>query len=77
MAKQSAKDRAQRLRAGCCPIHGTPMPQVGTDVIDGKPVSVVGCPRKDCTVQATQAEHDGGATLLPAWSHLLTPVPVL
>lgn len=36
MAKQTAKDRAQRLTKGCCPIHGLAMTQVGNTVVENK-----------------------------------------
>lgn len=76
MSKQTAKDRAQRLRDGCCPIHGLPMGQEGNDVIDGRHAYIVGCPRKDCDVRASQFAIDGEATLLPGHAHLLGPTPV-
>lgn len=76
MAKQSARDRALRLSQGCCPIHGTPMTQIGNDEIDGQHVYVVACPRNDCDVQATQVDAGGAAVLDPAWAHLVGPVLV-
>lgn len=52
------------------------MPQVGNDEVNGRSVYIVGCPRKDCPVQATVIDANGEATLLPAWSHLLAPALV-
>ncbi|HXM35617.1 MAG TPA: hypothetical protein VN920_10550 [Pyrinomonadaceae bacterium] len=69
-AKQSVADRLKRLEEGRCPIHGLVMTQVGnTD--DGRHLFIVACPRKDCSVQATEAKPFGEATLLPAFSHLI------
>ncbi len=75
-AQQSAREHTRRLSEGCCPIHGTPMPQIGNDVIDGQHVYVVGCPRKDCDVQATETEPYGPATLRSEWVHLIQPTLV-
>ncbi|MFL9911884.1 hypothetical protein [Paraburkholderia sp. RL17-337-BIB-A] len=68
-AKQSAADRLKRLDEGRCPIHGLDMTQVGL-ANDGR-LFIVACPRKDCSVQATEARPFGEATLLPAFSHLI------
>lgn len=75
-AKQTAKDRVGRLSEGRCPIHGTPMPQIDCDVVDGSHVYVVACPRKDCDIEATQTEAGGPSTLRTAWLYLVQPTPV-
>lgn len=74
MAKQTAKDRAQRLAKGCCPIHGLAMTPVGNAVENGEHLFVAGCPRRDCKVQGTTPEPFGPVKLLPAFQHLLGPV---
>jgi len=52
------------------------MPQIGNDVIDGAHVYIVGCPRGDCEVMASQFDADGEATLLPQYAHLIGPTAV-
>jgi hypothetical protein len=66
MTKQLPTDRARRLKAGRCPIHGVFMTQVGAD----RRGLIAECPRRDCQVRAV--EGDDGFTLLPEWEHLLT-----
>lgn len=73
MAKQTVNDRLRRLRAGCCPVHGIRMPQEGNDLINGQHIYIVGCPRRDCEVRASQIEAYGEATLLPRYAHLIGP----
>jgi hypothetical protein len=67
--KQQTQHRAERLHDGRCPIHGLTMLQV--DLTDDGCVFVVECPRKDCSIRATELEPFGPATLLPKHSHLL------
>lgn len=58
MAKQSARDRANRLRSGCCPLHGLAMSQVGLTGDEARPF-LVECTRKDCDIRGTSAEPYG------------------
>ncbi len=75
--QQSPDDRLRRLNQGCCPIHGIWMPQVDRwqerigGALDGAQVTIVECPRKDCSVQAFAASVDGPWELLPDFQHLL------
>lgn len=65
MARQSAKDQAERLSKGCCPIHGIDMPQIGL-VDDGSEQHwLVECPRRDCEMKGTSVEPSGPVDLLP------------
>jgi hypothetical protein len=67
--KQQTKHREERLQDGRCPVHGLTMSQVG--LTDDGLVFIVGCPRKDCSIKATELVPFGPATLLPEHSHLL------
>lgn len=71
MAKQTPADRLSRLADGRCPIHGLPMYQVGSAVVDEKTRFVAECTRADCNVQATTHEPFGPAVLLPEFEYLL------
>lgn len=71
-AKQSVPDRLARLADGRCPLHGTAMPQVGNRIINGAVHAVVACPREDCNVQATMANHRARAVLTAEFDHLVT-----
>lgn len=73
MAKQSARDRAQRLAEGNCPIHGIGMPQVGLHGEGAAVRFLVGCPRKDCSILGTALEAGGPVELLQEYAHLLGP----
>lgn len=74
MAKQSASERRRRLLAGCCPVHGMGMGQVGLWSQNGVVVGyLVECCRKDCDVQAIQERIDGPLQLAPKYRHLLAP----
>lgn len=72
MAKQSARDRANRLRSGCCPLHGLAMSQVGLTGDEARPF-LVECTRKDCDIRGTSAEPYGEVFLLDDFRHLLGP----
>lgn len=74
MAMQGAGDRLKRLTEGRCPIHGISMPQVGNDVLEGRPVYIVRCPRRDCGVMASRLDGNSEASLLPRYAHLLLPL---
>jgi hypothetical protein len=69
MAKQSASERAFRLEGGNCPVHGSPMTQVGLD--DDRTGYLVACTRKDCDIQGTAKIPYGPVTLLRSFEHLL------
>lgn len=75
--QQSAADRRKRLGEGRCPVHGIFMPQVGGwsrrvgGALDGKQVTIVECPRRDCSIQAYAAAPDGPWELLPEHDWLL------
>lgn len=71
MAKQSPQDRLHRLSDGRCPIHGTPMPQVGNTIQGDKHLYLVACPRRDCDIKATSESSFGPCDLLPEFEHLL------
>jgi hypothetical protein len=74
MAKQSASDRRRRFLAGCCPIHGMGMGQVGLWRQKGQVVGyLVGCCRSDCEVQAIQEQADGPLRLTPRFRYLVEP----
>lgn len=74
MVKQSAKDRAERLKKGCCPVHGITMCQVGlTELVKGNQLFIAECPRKDCNIQGTTSEPFGPLTLTADSQHLLGP----
>jgi hypothetical protein len=47
-----------RLRDGRCPVHGLPMPQIGRWHYPrkDKAFTIVGCPRRDCSVIAKARE---------------------
>lgn len=52
MKGQNPDAQAERLRAGCCPVHGLRMTQI-TAWSDGDDSwCYVGCPRKDCDIAA-------------------------
>jgi hypothetical protein len=74
VAKQSASDRRRRLLAGCCPVHGMGMGQVGVWSQNGVKGSLVECFRKDCQVQAIQERNDGPLQLTPRYRHLMAPI---
>lgn len=77
MKKQSNLDRIKRLKEGRCPIHGTPMTQIGLEDIlmpcghweFGR--YVVGCGRKDCEIKAYEEEPFKDAVLLPEFQYLI------
>ena len=85
MAKQSPADRLFRLSEGRCPVHGYWMPQVDgwyysdtgeryywpEDAEDMGMYTIVGCPRKDCGIQAIAFSLDGPWELLEEWEHLV------
>ena len=49
MKGQSEEAKAERLKNGCCPVHGVPMSQItGWE----KDWCFVGCPRRDCDIAA-------------------------
>ncbi|MNR56650.1 hypothetical protein D3C85_1772630 [compost metagenome] len=73
MAKQSASVPHSRLLAGCCPVHGMGMGQVGVWRQNGVEGYLVECFRKDCQVQAIQERIDGPLQLTPRFRHLLAP----
>jgi hypothetical protein len=71
MARHSASDR---LMAGCCPIHGMGMGQVGLWRQKGRVAGyLVECFRQDCEVQAIQEQIEGPLRLTPRFRHLLAP----
>lgn len=84
MKKQSKEDRLKRLKTGRCPIHGIFMPQVGLHDIYSDPCSqcgeqkelgsrfIVGCPRKDCNIQAYTDEPYVESDLLPEFQYLIS-----
>jgi hypothetical protein len=72
MTGQSEFARRSRLKNGCCPIHGHGMSQVqgygytkDGRFDDRSAYTVVGCPRRGCTVLATTTGPDRQAFLLP------------
>lgn len=71
MAKQQVSHRLERLRKGCCPVHGLFMNQVGNAMQGGQHVYVVACPRRDCSIQGTALETPGAVTLQRIDQHLL------
>lgn len=71
MARQSVKDRADRLKSGCCPIHGIDMPQIGIWGDDERRGALVGCPRRDCNVMGVAEAPGGPVELLPEFRGLL------
>lgn len=73
MAKQIARDRAERLKDGRCPIHGIDMPQIGLDGEGVEQRFLVGCPRKDCEIKGTSVMPFGPVELLPEYATLIGP----
>jgi hypothetical protein len=73
---QSVASRRARLDRGCCPVHGIGMSQVFFwfkrcgGKLDGLDVTVVGCPRKDCRIEAFAASCDGPWELCPEHLYL-------
>lgn len=72
-AKQSPHDRLLRLQDCRCPVHGTPMTQTGTTVLNGMNAYLAECPRADCDIKGTSFEAQGPLTLLPEFEHLIRP----
>lgn len=73
MKKQSIQDRRLRLGQGRCPVHGLDMPQIDgwcETEQDGQ-FTYVGCPRKDCNVEAMAKSFDGPYKLVPELQYLL------
>ena len=58
--KQSSKDRIERLKKGCCPVHGLLMTQID---VWHKPK--VGCPRRACLIYAKEYDDEVGPWELP------------
>lgn len=73
MAKQTAKDRFERLKDGCCPIHGIGMSQIGLEGEGAEQRFLVGCPRKDCEIKGTSVEPFGPVELRPEYATLIGP----
>lgn len=73
MAKQSVKHRTKRVHAGCCPVHGMGMGQVGLWRENGAVGYLLECFRSDCQVQAIQAKIGGQLQLTPKFRYLLAP----
>ena len=71
MAKQSPQDRLRRLSEGRCPVHGTPMTQIGNIPFKGEYRFLASCPRRDCEVQAMAHSPTGPCVLLPQFEHLI------
>lgn len=71
--KQSLSDRTNRLKTGCCPIHGLFMSQVdGWYYPDDRAAyTIVGCPRRDCDARAMADSYEGPWELTPECSYLL------
>src|SRR4051794_26306544 len=64
---QSWEAQEERLRNGCCPIHGLVLTQVGTwykRPAADREFTIVACPRKDCDVHAMQSDPAGLCELL-------------
>ncbi len=79
--EKKIKDRLERLKRCCCPIHGLFMSQTdeeteitkccGNQVLTGR--VIVSCPRKDCEINAFVDEINFGAKIFPEFEHLLKP----
>jgi hypothetical protein len=61
MVKQKAQNRIERLKLGCCPVHGIYMSQIDSWYTDekGKDYTIVGCPRRNCKIIAKAYSFDG------------------
>jgi hypothetical protein len=71
MPGQSTRQLMHRLAEGRCPLHGTPMTEVGpTD--DGSMV-IVECTQADCNIRGTKSGSDETVVLVPEFLHLLDP----
>lgn len=73
MRKQNKEDRLRRLREGYCPIHGISMVQV--EPCDNGVTFVMGCPRRDCNIQAFEIDKEDfsirSIILSPEFEYLL------
>lgn len=66
---QSGEAQAERLKNGCCPVHGIPMYQVGRwyKPLDDRPAyTIVACSRKDCEVIARESAPFQDAQVIPS-----------
>jgi hypothetical protein len=70
-ARQATRHRLQRLAQCRCPVHGTPMAQVGA-AGDGQ-ASLTECTRRDCDIRGTTVDPNGPIVLMPQFAHLLNP----
>jgi hypothetical protein len=71
MPRQSTLQYLHRLADGHCPIHGTPMTQIG--VAEDRNTLIVECDQTGCNIQGTKSQNDTAVVLLPEFSHLLDP----
>ena len=71
--KRVIADRRKRLREGRCPIHGLWMSQIDVWYYpkDGRPYTIVGCPREDCQILARAYSIDGPWELVGEFEALL------
>jgi len=74
--KQSLQERLGRFKQGCCPIHNLFMSQVDGWYYpeEGKPYTIVACPRKDCLARAKALGPEGPWELLTECAFLLDAV---
>ncbi len=77
--KQSQIERANRLKQGSCPIHGSFMNQIDSWYYPehGEPYTIVGCSRRDCDAKAIAYSIDGPWRLLPECTYLISETDIL